>query len=49
MSSDQGKSAAPNHIVRLRYPGKIERTVGQMLVVLTGERYSFQCGSSLVT
>ncbi|MCA2420928.1 hypothetical protein P3602_24510 [Vibrio parahaemolyticus] len=36
MNSDQGKSAAPNHIVRLRYPGKVERTVGQMLVVLTG-------------
>lgn len=36
MNSDQGKSAARNHIIPLRYPGKLERTVGQMLVVLTG-------------
>ncbi|HFG1874473.1 TPA: hypothetical protein ACGF19_003463 [Vibrio cholerae] len=34
MSTDKLKSV-PNHIVPFRYPGKVERMIGQLLVVFT--------------
>ncbi|PNV69260.1 hypothetical protein C1Y48_19285 [Vibrio cholerae] len=34
MSTDKLKSV-PNHIVQFRYPGKVERMIGQLLVVFT--------------